>query len=81
MPLVRIKDNEPFEKALKRFKRQCEKAGIMSDVRKHQRYEKPSERRKRKVATAKRKAILKQRKASAKARASSGRRRRGFVAL
>ena len=81
MPLVRVKDNEPFEKALKRFKRQCEKAGIMSDVRKHQRYEKPSERRKRKVATAKRKAILKQRKASAKARTTSGRRRRGFVAL
>ena len=81
MPLVRIKDNEPFEKALKRFKRQCEKAGIMSDVRKHQRYEKPSERRKRKVATAKRKAILKQRKANAKARTGSVRRRRGFVAL
>jgi len=81
MPLVRVKDNEPFEKALKRFKRQCEKAGIMSDVRKHQRYEKPSERRKRKVATAKRKAILKQRKASIKARSTSGRRRRGFVAL
>ena len=81
MPLVRVKDNEPFEKALKRFKRQCEKAGIMSDVRKHQRYEKPSERRKRKIATAKRKAILKQRKASAKARSTSGRRRRGFVAL
>ena len=81
MPLVRVKDNEPFEKALKRFKRQCEKAGIMSDVRKHQRYEKPSERRKRKVATAKRKAILKQRKANAKARTGSVRRRRGFVAL
>ena len=81
MPLVRVKENEPFEKALKRFKRQCEKAGIMSDVRKHQRYEKPSERRKRKIATAKRKAILKQRKANAKARASSARRRRGFVAL
>ena len=34
MPLVRVKENEPFEKALKRFKRQCEKAGIMADVRK-----------------------------------------------
>jgi small subunit ribosomal protein S21 len=66
MPLVRVKDNEPFEKALKRFKRQCEKAGIMSDVRKHQRYEKPSERRKRKVATARRKALLRQRKAEAR---------------
>lgn len=75
MPLVRVKDNEPFEKALKRFKRQCEKAGIMSDVRKHQRYEKPSERKKRKIATAKRKAILRQRKADAKARQTRRRRR------
>jgi len=73
MPLVKVKENEPFEKALKRFKRQCEKAGIMADVRKHQRYEKPSERRKRKVATARRKAILKMRKAEAKSR--GGRRR------
>ena len=73
MPLVKVKENEPFEKALKRFKRQCEKAGIMADVRKHQRYEKPSERRKRKIATARRKALLKQRKAEAKAR--GGRRR------
>lgn len=68
MPLVRVKDNEPFEKALKRFKRQCEKAGIMADVRKHQRYEKPSERKKRKIATARRKSLLKQRKAEAKSR-------------
>jgi len=75
MPLVRVKENEPFEKALKRFKRQCEKAGIMSDVRKHQRYEKPSERKKRKIATAKRKAILRVRKAEAKARQSRRRRR------
>lgn len=73
MPLVRVKENEPFEKALKRFKRQCEKAGIMSDVRKHQRYEKPSERKKRKIATARRKAILRIRKAEAK---STGSRRR-----
>ena len=74
MPLVRVKENEPFEKALKRFKRQCEKAGILSDVRKHQRFEKPSERKKRKVATAKRKALLKVRKNAAKARTSSARR-------
>ena len=76
MPLVRVKDNEPFERALKRFKRQCEKAGIMSDVRKHQRYEKPSERRKRKIAAARRKAILRQRKAEAKSRGGRSRGRR-----
>jgi small subunit ribosomal protein S21 len=74
MPVVRIKDNEPFERALKRFKRQCEKAGIMSDVRKHQRYEKPSERKKRKVATARRKAILRQRKADMKVQGARRRR-------
>ncbi len=64
MPHVRVKDNEPFEKALKRFKRQCEKAGIMADIRKHQRYEKPSERRKRKLATARRKALVRARRGS-----------------
>ncbi len=73
MPHVRVKDNEPFEKALKRFKRQCEKAGIMADIRKHQRFEKPSERRKRKVATARRKALVRARKAAMKTRRSRSR--------
>ena len=73
MPHVRVKDNEPFEKALKRFKRQCEKAGIMADIRKHQRFEKPSERRKRKLATARRKALVRARKAAMKTRRSRSR--------
>ena len=55
MPGVRIRDGEPFERALKRFTKTCEKAGIMSDIKKHQQYEKPSERRKRKEAAARRK--------------------------
>jgi small subunit ribosomal protein S21 len=52
---VIIHDDENFERALKRFKKKCEKAGILSDLRKHRHYEKPSERRKRKMNAARRK--------------------------
>ena len=55
MPAVRVKENESFESALKRFKKKCEKAGILSDLRKHRHYEKPSERKKRKLNAARRK--------------------------
>jgi small subunit ribosomal protein S21 len=55
MPGVRVKDGESFERALRRFKKRCEKAGILSDLRKHSHFEKPSERRKRKRSAAKRK--------------------------
>jgi small subunit ribosomal protein S21 len=55
MPGVRVKDGETFESALRRFKKKCEKAGILSDIRKHQHFEKPSERRKRKANAARRK--------------------------
>jgi len=55
MPGVRVKEGESFENAMKRFKKQCEKAGILSDLRKHRHYEKPSEKRKRKMNTAQRK--------------------------
>ena len=55
MPGVIVKAEEPFEKALKRFKKSCEKAGIISDMKKHQHFEKPSEKRKRKINAAKRK--------------------------
>jgi small subunit ribosomal protein S21 len=48
MSEVVIRDDESFERALKRFKKQCEKAGIVSDLRNHRHYEKPSEKRKRK---------------------------------
>jgi small subunit ribosomal protein S21 len=61
MPGVRVKDGETFESALRRFKKKCEKAGILSDLRKHQHFEKPSERRKRKDNAARRKAIAKSR--------------------
>ncbi len=52
---VKVKDNESFESALRRFKKKCEKAGVLSDLRKHQHFEKPSERRKRKANAARHK--------------------------
>jgi small subunit ribosomal protein S21 len=55
MPEVVIHEDENFERALKRFKKKCEKAGILSDLRKHRHYEKPSERKKRKTNAARRK--------------------------
>ena len=55
MSEVQINEGEHFERALRRFKKKCEKAGILSDLRKHRHYEKPSERRKRKMNAARRK--------------------------
>jgi len=52
MPNVRVKENEPFEVALRRFKRGCEKAGILAEVRRREFYEKPTTERKRKSAAA-----------------------------
>lgn len=52
MPAVRVRENEPFEVALRRFKRTCEKAGVLTDVRKNEYFEKPSQERKRKRAAA-----------------------------
>ena len=55
MPEVVIHDDESFERALRRFKKKCEKAGILSDLRKHRHFEKSSEKRKRKMSAAVRK--------------------------
>ena len=52
MPSVRIKENEPFDVALRRFKRSCEKAGVLAKVRSCEFYEKPTWVRKRKAAAA-----------------------------
>ncbi|MEJ2310251.1 MAG: 30S ribosomal protein S21 [Gammaproteobacteria bacterium] len=52
MPSVRVKENEPFDIALRRFKRTCEKAGVLADVRRREFYEKPTWERKRKKAAA-----------------------------
>ncbi|EOA43448.1 30S ribosomal protein S21 [Francisella tularensis subsp. tularensis 79201237] len=48
MPSVRIKEREPFDVALRRFKRSCEKAGIVSELRRREYFEKPTWARKRK---------------------------------
>ncbi len=53
---VRVRDDESFERALRRFNKFCEKSGVLSDYKKHQHFEKPSETRKRKLAAARRKA-------------------------
>ena len=52
MPVVRLKENEPFDVALRRFKRSCEKAGVLAEVRRREFYEKPTSIRKRKAAAA-----------------------------
>lgn len=52
MPSVKLKENEPFDVALRRFKRSCEKAGILAEVRRREFYEKPTSVRKRKAAAA-----------------------------
>lgn len=60
MPSIIVDENESFESALKRFKKKVEKEGIIAEVKRHQRYEKPSEKRQRKIAAAKRKQRKKQ---------------------
>ncbi len=52
MAVIRVKENEPFDVALRRFKRACEKAGILSRLRQLEFYEKPTTKRKRKRAAA-----------------------------
>ena len=52
MPHIRVKENEPFDVALRRFKRACEKAGVLTEVRRREYYEKPTSIRKRKAAAA-----------------------------
>ena len=52
MSEVRVKENESLESALKRFKSQCARAGVMAEVRKREHYEKPSVKRKKKAEAA-----------------------------
>jgi small subunit ribosomal protein S21 len=52
MPTVKVRPHEPFDIALRRFKRACEKAGILTEVRAREMYEKPTTIRKRKKAAA-----------------------------
>lgn len=52
MSEIRIKENESLDSALKRFKRQCAKSGVLAEVRKREHYEKPSVKRKKKSEAA-----------------------------
>jgi small subunit ribosomal protein S21 len=59
MPVVKVKDNESFEAAMRRFKKQVEKAGILSELRRREYYDKPSIRKKKKAAAARKRALKK----------------------
>ena len=52
MAEIRVKDNESLDSALRHFKRSCAKAGVLSEVRKREHYEKPSVKRKKKSEAA-----------------------------
>jgi small subunit ribosomal protein S21 len=62
LPLVKIKENESFEQALRRFKKQVEKAGILTELRRREAYDKPSVRKKKKAAAARKRALKKLKK-------------------
>ena len=59
MPVVNVREDESFESALRRFKRKCEKAGVLTELKKRQHFEKPSVKRKRKEVQARKKAMRK----------------------
>lgn len=58
---IRVREGESFESAVRRFKRSCEKSGILSELRKREHYEKPSVRKKRKMIAARKRALKKTR--------------------
>ena len=62
MPVVKVKENESFEQALRRFKKQVEKAGILTELRRRESYDKPSVRKKKKAAAARKRALKKMRR-------------------
>lgn len=59
MPLVHVREDESFENALRRFKRKCEKSGVLTELKKRQHFEKPSVKRKRKQVQARKKMLRK----------------------
>lgn len=59
MPSIRVRESDSFENALRKFKKQCEREGILSEIKKREHYEKPSIRKKKKSIAARKKAIKK----------------------
>lgn len=55
MSEIKIRENESLDNALRRFKRQCAKSGVLSELRKREHYEKPSVKRKKKAEAARKK--------------------------
>jgi small subunit ribosomal protein S21 len=62
VPVIKLKESESFEGAMKRFKKTCEKAGILTELRRREYYDKPSIRRKKKQAAARKRALKKARR-------------------
>ncbi len=54
---VRVRDNESIESAIRRFKKTCEKAGILAELRKREHFEKPSIKKKKKAIAARKRAL------------------------
>ena len=77
MPSVRVRENEYFDAALRRFKRACEKAGVLTELRRREFYEKPTQERKRKKAAAVKRHLKRlSRERTRRSRAALGRRLR-----
>lgn len=57
MPSVKVRESDSFENALRKFKKQCEREGILSEIKKREHYEKPSVRKKKKAIAARKKAL------------------------
>jgi small subunit ribosomal protein S21 len=59
MPSIRVRETDSFENALRKFKKQCEREGILSEIKKREHYEKPSVKKKKKALAARTKALKK----------------------
>lgn len=75
--MVKVRENEPFDIALRRFKRACEKAGVLSEVRRREFYEKPTQIRKRKQAAAVKRQLKKSQRDAMRGQGAAGARRAG----
>jgi small subunit ribosomal protein S21 len=64
MSAMKVKENESIEQALRRFKKICEKAGILTELRRREYYDKPSIRKKKKAAAARKRALKKIRRSA-----------------
>ncbi len=53
MPMVRVRPDEPLDKALRRFKKKVDKEGLLKQIRRHEHYEKPSQRKRRRLLKSK----------------------------